>query len=402
MRRKEDCVRFREFFRRTKWEEIMSGDRDNRDRRKNQFRAFIFLLAVVACFAVCIFLTSGSTAQKKTADGDVTAVPAQAAGAGTETDFTAEQAETGSSAGAEESAQLAGADEPEGSWGAETPAGESIMDEAAATGESIADEAAAAGDSIADEAAAADESITNEAAAVWDLDALPNDLIPYGYVRENRDESNVPTDMFWYESQWGQYNVDWIQDTRQNIIYLTMDDGFPNETTAVILDILREKDVKAVFFLTKQFVDGMPEIVQRMIDEGHQIGNHSCNHPTMPDLSVEEQTAEIMNLQDQVREQFGYDMKYFRFPEGAFSERSLGLVDNLGLKTVFWSYAYNDYSEEQPPVEESLQLALGELHPGAVYLLHANSTTNAAFLADWIDACRARGFEFGIYPEAAH
>ena len=299
-------------------------------------------------------------------------------------------------------AVAAGADEPEGSWGAETPAGGSIMDEAAAAGESIADEAAAAGDSIADEAAAADESITNEAAAVWDLDALPNDLIPYGYVRENRDESNVPTDMFWYESQWGQYNVDWIQDTRQNIIYLTMDDGFPNETTAVILDILREKDVKAVFFLTKQFVDGMPEIVQRMIDEGHQIGNHSCNHPTMPDLSVEEQTAEIMNLQDQVREQFGYDMKYFRFPEGAFSERSLGLVDNLGLKTVFWSYAYNDYSEEQPPVEESLQLALGELHPGAVYLLHANSTTNAAFLADWIDACRARGFEFGIYPEAAH
>ena len=233
----------------------------------------------------------------------------------------------------------------------------------------------------------------------WDLWSLPTDTIPYGYVRENRDESNVPTDMFWYESQWGRFNVDWIQDTSQNVIYLTMDDGFANDTTAQILDTLKEKDVKAVFFLTKNFVDGMPEIVQRMIDEGHQIGNHTCTHPRMPEISIEEQTAEITGLQDQMRDQFGYEMKYFRFPEGAFSEQSLGLVNNLGLKAVFWSYAYNDYSEEQPPVWESLQKALGELHPGAVYLLHASSSTNAAFLADFIDECRNRGFEFGVYPD---
>ena len=234
---------------------------------------------------------------------------------------------------------------------------------------------------------------------IWNLDELPNDRIPYGYVRENRNEANVPTDMFWYDANWGQYNVDWIQDTEQNVIYLTMDDGYPNEYTARILDVLKEKDVKALFFLTEHFITGMPEIVQRMIDEGHQIGNHTCSHPTMPELSAEEQTEEIMGLQELVKDQFGYEMKYFRFPEGAFSERSLGLVDNLGMKTVFWSYAYNDYSEEQPPVAESLQMALGELHPGAIYLLHASSATNAAFLADFIDECRMRGYEFGEYPD---
>ena len=235
-----------------------------------------------------------------------------------------------------------------------------------------------------------------------DLSQLSTEVHDYGYSRSNRDERNVPTDMEWYESQWGQFNVDFIQDTGQNVIYLTMDEGFANDTTAQILDILKEKDVKAVFFLTKNFADAMPDMVQRMIDEGHQLGNHTCTHPRMPEISVEEQTQQIVALQDQIRDQFGYDMKYFRFPEGAYSDQSLGLANNLGLKVVFWSYAYGDYSDEQPPVAESLELALSELHPGAIYLLHASSTTNAAFLADWIDQCRERGFEFGVYPSAPH
>ena len=233
----------------------------------------------------------------------------------------------------------------------------------------------------------------------WDLSELSDESFDFGYSQSNRDERNVPTDWDYYEAKWGEFNVDWIQDTSKNVIYLTMDEGFENDTTAGILDVLKEKDVKAVFFLTKYFVDEMPDMVQRMIDEGHQLGNHTCTHPRMPSLSVEEQTDQIMTLQNLVKDKFGYDMKYFRFPEGAYSAQSLGLVNNLGLKTVFWSYAYNDYSDEQPPVDESLEKAIDACHPGAIYLLHASSTTNAAFLADWIDACREMGYEFGIYPD---
>ncbi len=375
----------------------MADNRDYRERKNNQIRALVFLLAVTVCFAVGIVLTVWSGSLEKSDELNGQAVPGQAAGAETNPEGSAayDGEETVSSVWTETEDTAEASAWTEAGTGAEEITGD---------GQDASEQADPVEMETAGGAAGTEEQADSRGTgtALWDLDALPNDLIPYGYVRENRNEANVPTDMFWYESQWGQYNVDWIQDTQQNVIYLTMDDGFPNETTAVILDILKEKDVKAVFFLTKQFVDGMPEIVQRMIDEGHQIGNHTCNHPTMPDISVEEQTAEIMDLQDQLREQFGYEMKYFRFPEGAFSERSLGLVDNLGLKTVFWSYAYNDYSEEQPPVEESFQLAVSELHPGAIYLLHANSSTNAAFLADWIDTCRSMGFEFGEYPDAAN
>ena len=236
----------------------------------------------------------------------------------------------------------------------------------------------------------------------WELSELDNELREFGYAQANRDENNVPTDWSWYESKWGQFNVDWIQDTSKKIIYLTMDEGFENDTTAGILDTLKAKGVKAVFFLTKYFVDEMPDMVQRMIDEGHQLGNHTCTHPKMPTLSIEEQTAQAMDLQELVKEKFGYDMKYFRYPEGAYSDQSLGLINNLGFKVVFWSYAYNDYSDEQPPVDESLAAAVDAVHPGAIYLLHASSTTNAAFLGDFIDQCRDRGFEFGIYPETAN
>ena len=250
------------------------------------------------------------------------------------------------------------------------------------------------------------EAEATEPAAVptgpWDLATLENEPKYFGYAPENRDPATgIPTDWAWYESQWGQFNVDWIQDTSQNIIYLTMDEGYPNEYTNTILDILAEKNVKACFFLTKTFLDGGEQSsaqVNRMIADGHVLGNHTVSHRSMPTLSIEEQTVEIETVNRLVKDTYNYDMKLFRFPEGLYSSQTLGLVDNLGMKTCFWSYAYNDYSEEQPPVEESLQAAINGLHPGAIYLLHANSSTNTAFLAQWIDEARARGYEFGVYP----
>lgn len=222
----------------------------------------------------------------------------------------------------------------------------------------------------------------------------------YGYVRDSRGEQNVPTSMEWYINRWSDH-ADFVQDTSKKVIYLTMDEGYEAGNTPAILDTLREKGVKAVFFLTKQFVDECPQLVQRMIDEGHILGNHTCSHPSagMPSLSVEEQKADISKLHNMVLDQFGYDMKLFRFPAGIYSDQSLDVVSSLGYRSVFWSFAYRDFDlSNQPDPTEALKMCLNELHPGAIYLLHAVSKTNTQILGDWIDAVRAQGYEFGVYP----
>ncbi len=235
----------------------------------------------------------------------------------------------------------------------------------------------------------------------WDLNSLSNDLVPFGYDNNDRDERNIPNGWNYYESLWGEFNVDYIGDTSKNVIYLTMDEGYANTNTEVILDTLRDKGVKAVFFVTWNFVNERPDLVRRMIDEGHMLGNHTVSHKSMSTLSIEEQTKEVMDLENYVLDNFGYKMVLFRYPEGAFSKQSMGLINNLGFKVSFWSYAYNDYSEEQLPVEQALPMALNSLHPGAIYLLHAKSDTNTAMLADFIDGARERGFEFGTYDLTA-
>ena len=235
----------------------------------------------------------------------------------------------------------------------------------------------------------------------WDLASLSNDLVPFGYDNNDRDERNIPNGWNYYESLWGEFNVDYIGDTSKNVIYLTMDEGYANTNTEKILDTLASKGVKAVFFVTWNFVTERPDLVRRMIDEGHMLGNHTVSHKSMSTLSIEEQTKEVMDLENYVQDNFGYKMVLFRYPEGAFSKQSMGLVNNLGFKVSFWSYAYNDYSEEQMPVPEALQKALDSVHPGAIYLLHAKSDTNTAMLADFIDGVRAKGFDFGVYDLTA-
>ncbi len=242
----------------------------------------------------------------------------------------------------------------------------------------------------------------------WSLDELPNDDTPYGNSLDDVDENGIPNGVFWYTAKWGQYNVDFVSDIGQAVhkkqstektIYLTMDCGFDNDHTGPILDILKEKNVKATFFVTTMFYDARPDLIKRMIDEGHRIGSHSINHKHITTLSIEEQTNEIMDVVNKLKKDYNYDCRLFRFPEGMFSDRSLALVENLGLKSVFWTYAYNDYSATQPDVQPSYDKAVKYLHPGAIYLLHASSSTNRAFLGDWIDAARNKGYEFGgVYP----
>ncbi|MCC8120833.1 MAG: polysaccharide deacetylase family protein [Oscillospiraceae bacterium] len=189
--------------------------------------------------------------------------------------------------------------------------------------------------------------------------------------------------------------------TEEKIIYLTMDEGYENGYTPAILDTLKEKGVSAVFFITKQFYDDQPALVQRMIDEGHIMGNHTCSHPSggMPQLGLQAEYEDIKTLNDLVYDSFGYQMKLFRFPEGVASEQSVALLDAMGYKSVFWSFAYYDYDmENQMEPDQALSACLERLHPGAIYLLHAVSATNAEILGDFIDGARAQGYEFGVFP----
>lgn len=212
----------------------------------------------------------------------------------------------------------------------------------------------------------------------------------------DRDALNVPNGCYYLTKLYGKYNALFLEDTSKNVIYLTMDEGYEAGYTPQILQTLREKNVKATFFVTKEFYDSNPEYIQQMIDDGHTVGNHTCNHKNMPTLSLEEQTNEIMVLHNIIKEQFGYEMKLFRFPEGSTSEQSLGLVESLGYRSVFWSFHYLDYNTDaQKDPAETLQLCMDSIHPGAIYLLHAKSATNTQILGEWIDAVRAAGYEFG-------
>ena len=212
----------------------------------------------------------------------------------------------------------------------------------------------------------------------------------------DRDALNVPNGCYYLTKLYGKYNAKFLEDTSKNVIYLTMDEGYEAGYTPQILQTLREKNVKATFFVTKEFYDSNPEYIQQMIDDGHTVGNHTCNHKNMPTLSLEEQTNEIMVLHNLVKDTFGYEMKLFRFPEGSTSEQSLGLVESLGYQSVFWSFHYLDYNTDaQKDPAETLQLCMNSIHPGAIYLLHAKSATNTQILGEWIDAVRAAGYEFG-------
>ena len=143
------------------------------------------------------------------------------------------------------------------------------------------------------------------------------------------------------------------------------------------------------------YVNREPELVRRMIDEGHTVGSHSVHHYSMPELSVEECESEIMDLHREVLEKFGIQMNLFRPPKGEYSEKSLAVTGDLGYKTVLWSFAYADWdTKNQPDPAASLEKLKERAHPGAIYLLHSVSETNASILGDFIDAMLAEGYTF--------
>ena len=191
-----------------------------------------------------------------------------------------------------------------------------------------------------------------------------------------------------------------LGDKETKNIYLTFDEGYEAGYTEQILDILKENDVKATFFLTAHYVNTQEELVKRMIDEGHIVGNHTVNHKSMPSLSEEEIRKEVLDLHQVMNEKFGYEMKYIRPPKGEFSERTLKITNSLGYKTVMWSFAYEDWNEDkQPDEEKSKQKILDNLHNGEIMLLHGNSKTNTNILDSVIKETQNMGYTFKSLDE---
>lgn len=177
-------------------------------------------------------------------------------------------------------------------------------------------------------------------------------------------------------------------------IYITFDEGYEAGYTNKILDTLKENNVKATFFITAHYLNTNEELVKRMIDEGHIVGNHTVNHKSMPDISNEEIKKEVMDLHLAIYEKFGYEMKYIRPPKGEYSERTLNECNNLGYKTVMWSFAYKDWEENNQSGEENAKkMIINNFHNGEIMLLHGNSKDNCNVLGDIIKEAKNEGYE---------
>jgi len=187
-----------------------------------------------------------------------------------------------------------------------------------------------------------------------------------------------------------------LGDVSQKVIYLTFDEGYENGYTAPILDVLLEKNVPAAFFVTRSYITSNPDLIQRMVAEGHVVGNHSVSHKSSPDLTDEEMRWELTDTARSFMELTGLHMPlFFRPPMGEYSARTLQITQDCGYKTIFWSFAYVDWLvDEQPATQTAYNEIVAHMHNGAIPLLHAVSKANAEALGDVIDTLRAEGFTF--------
>lgn len=199
-----------------------------------------------------------------------------------------------------------------------------------------------------------------------------------------------------------KYDAAYLGDTSQKVIYLTFDAGYENGSTEKILDTLQKHNVKAVFFLVGNYIERNADLVRRMAEEGHTVGNHTMHHPDMSKISDKQAfTKELQDLEALYREKTGRELpKYYRPPQGIYSEENLKMAKELGYKTVFWSLAYVDWkNDSQPSREQAFSKLIPRIHPGAVVLLHSTSETNAEILDELLTKWEEMGYRFGTMEE---
>lgn len=198
-----------------------------------------------------------------------------------------------------------------------------------------------------------------------------------------------------------KYNTYYIGNTNEKKIYLTFDAGFENGFTPKILDALKKHNVKATFFVVGNYIQTSPDLVKRMIAEGHTVGNHTFHHPDMSKISDKESfQKEMESLESLYKETTGQEMtKFYRPPQGKYNEGNLKLANELGYKTFFWSLAYVDWLADKQPTKQQAFDKLERVHPGAIVLLHSTSQTNADILDELIGKWKNEGYSFGELKE---
>lgn len=199
-----------------------------------------------------------------------------------------------------------------------------------------------------------------------------------------------------------RYDAAYIGDTSQKVLYLTFDAGYENGCTEKILDTLKKHQVSAAFFLVGNYIQRNADLVRRMVEEGHTVGNHTMHHYDMSKISDKETFAkELRDLEALYKETTGQELpKYYRPPQGIYSEENLKMAQELGYKTVFWSLAYVDWNNDaQPTAGEAFAKLLPRTHSGAVVLLHSTSKTNAEILDELLTKWEEEGYHFGTLDE---
>ncbi len=240
-----------------------------------------------------------------------------------------------------------------------------------------------------------DVSKTTSSASIYN--GLSNKLNGWGLKKNVRAAPDIPLSV---SETLAKYNAFYI-DTVPRSLYLTFDEGYENGYTAKILDVLRDNDVKAAFFITGPYLEKETDLVKRMVDEGHIVGNHTVNHPSMPSVTDDEKLKkEITDLNRSFNEKFGQNMKYIRPPKGEYSERTLALSNDLGYTSVFWSFAYKDWeTDKQRGTDYAYKQITDGIHDGCILLLHAVSKDNAEVLDRVIKDLKSEGYSFRSLDE---
>lgn len=226
-----------------------------------------------------------------------------------------------------------------------------------------------------------------------EIESLDNKKIGWGIKRndnhEQPDVGNVNRKIL------DKYQGLYMGNKEQKLVYLTFDLGYEAGYTPKILEVLKQNEVKATFFITAHYVNTQPDLVKQMIDEGHIIGNHTVNHKSMPSCSLETIKKEVMDLHSAIYDKFGYEMKFIRPPKGEYSERTVAYTNTLGYTSVMWSFGYEDWDEKKQGREEyGKKKILDNVHNGEIMLLHATSKDNANILDDVIKEIKNMGYEF--------
>lgn len=231
-----------------------------------------------------------------------------------------------------------------------------------------------------------------------------NDVSWYCVRKENHIQPTLNKDLEFVKN----YDLFWCDEKHQNyddgekFIYLTFDAGYENGNVEKILNVLKDENVKATFFILDNMILKNEELVRRMIDDGHLVANHTMKHKNMTKMkNLSEFEKELVSLEDLYEKTYGEKMKkYYRPPEGRLNEENLKWAKELGYKTVMWSFAYADWDNgKQPAKAEALKKILDNLHNGEVMLLHPTSSTNAEIMSTLIKELKTRGFRFATVDE---